>query len=81
MALLNDLFSRLCRRTVRRGYAFPALPVYELSEATPREVRGTASSKGSDVTESRRLSGVRGGKDALRFNVLLVLFFITGSAS
>ncbi len=58
---------RLCRRTVRNGYAFPTLFERELSEAAPRQVntrqvnRGAASSE-KGTMERRSRSALCGGK-------------------
>ena len=59
-----DLVSRLCRRTVRKGSAFPATVEFESSEATPREIRGAASEEMRGLTESHRLSAMSCGEAA-----------------
>ncbi|MGI9067028.1 MAG: TolC family protein [Pyrinomonadaceae bacterium] len=57
---------RLCRRTVRKGFAFPAAFESELREAVPRQLnRGAASSEGEICTERRSLSAVCGGQAAV----------------
>ena len=82
MALSNGLFSRLCRRTLRKGLAFPAVPGFESSEATPREIGGVASGKRDRGPESRRLSALCGGRAAFHLlNVLSVLLVTAGAAS
>jgi len=57
---------RLCRRTLRKGFAFPAATIRELREASPRDLFGGAASKNvlSGRPESRRLSARCGGKAA-----------------
>ncbi|HVQ36233.1 MAG TPA: SCO family protein [Pyrinomonadaceae bacterium] len=57
--------SWLCRRTLRKGYAFPTLTTREPREATPREpFGGIASHIVLNLPESRRLSARCGGKAA-----------------
>ena len=78
MASTYDLLLRLCRRPVRKGSAFPALSLFEFSEATPREIRGVASHEGESCPESRRLSALGGGRAAgprysLPINIFLIL--------
>ena len=65
MSLSHDLFLRLCRSTLRKGFAFPAARGIE-SEATPRGLRGAASKEKIVSPESRRLSAVCGGKAAIK---------------
>ena len=65
MSLSRDLFLRLCRSTLRKGFAFPAARGIE-SEATPRGLRGVASKEKIVSPESRRLSAVCGGKAAIK---------------
>ena len=57
---------RLCRRTVRKGYAFPVPANERFGEAAPRqENRGVASREQQILTERRSLSALRGGKAAV----------------
>jgi HAE1 family hydrophobic/amphiphilic exporter-1 len=68
---------RLCRQTVRKGWAFPALPINEdFGEAAPREMdRGVASPDGKRISSERRSrSAPCGGKPAV-----LVFSFLLGS--
>ena len=60
----STLVTRLCRRTVRKGYAFPVLPLMN-GEATPRK-RGTASTISPGLTERHSLSALCGGKAAVQ---------------
>ncbi|HEX3232435.1 MAG TPA: TolC family protein [Pyrinomonadaceae bacterium] len=78
MSLSRDLFLRLCRSTLRKGFAFPAAWGIE-SEATPRGLRGAASKEKIVSPESRRLSAVCGGKAASKSVLapLLLLVVLT----
>jgi outer membrane protein len=68
---------RLCRRTLRKGFAFPAGLKYELGEAVPRQLdRGAASSEKRIVTERRSLSALCGGR-AAALVLLLALCSLT----
>jgi outer membrane protein TolC len=88
MVSLVDLLVRLSRHAVRKGSAFPALTLFESSEATPRAIRGVASSDGNRLPESRRLSEVCCGRAAVprcsvQIALLLaaVLFALTPAVS
>src|SRR5437868_8192361 len=71
MALSDDqLMLRLCRRTLRKGPAFPFMIQLESSEATPRNVRGVASMNSERSPESRRLSALCCGKAAPPLSLL-----------
>ena len=76
MLLSQDLVSRLRRRTLRKGFAFPAAIGIESSEATPRQIRGVASKEKIVGPESRRLSAMCGGKAAIP-SLLTALFLST----
>src|SRR5229473_594889 len=80
MASSFDLLLRLCRRPVRKGYAFPVLAEFESGEAPPREIRGAASGRLKDWTESHRLSALGSGKAANLCSIpsalLLVAFLL-----
>src|SRR5438552_5997068 len=74
MASSFDLHLRLGRRTVRKGSAFPAGPLFESGEATPRKIRGVASNELENSPESRRLSALCCGRAAaLRYSIPLTL--------
>jgi outer membrane protein len=75
MSLSRDLFLRLCRSTLRKGFAFPATWGIE-SEATPRGLRGVASKEKIVSPENRRLSAMCGGKAAMA-SLLTWLFLFT----
>src|SRR6266849_8815829 len=80
MASSFDLLLRLCRRTVRKGSAFPAGTVFESSEATPREIRGIASVQLQSRPESRRLSALCGGGAAgRRYSISITLSLVAVS--
>jgi outer membrane protein TolC len=64
MMLSFDLVLRLCRRPVRKGFAFPALPEFRSSEAPPREIRGAASEEMKGHLESHRLYAMWRGRAA-----------------
>ncbi len=67
--------SRLCRRTVREGSAFPLHSKRIVGEAQPRELgRGLASPGVRALPESLSLSALCGGKAAM-----LALLFLLGS--
>src|SRR5947209_2415578 len=71
MALSDDqLMLRLCRRTLRKGFAFPFMIQLESSEATPRNIRGVASKNSERSPESRRLSALCCGKAAPSLSLL-----------
>jgi len=74
-----DWFLRLCRRPVRKGFAFPTAVQSTLREAMPRYSRGAASEKEKQVTESQRLSALGGGKAAASL-VLLLMTYLASSA-
>jgi HAE1 family hydrophobic/amphiphilic exporter-1 len=64
---------RLCRRSVRKGFAFPSAP--ERSEAAPRPlIGGVASLRRRTFTERQSLSALCGGKAAV-----LALSFLLSS--
>ena len=65
MALSDHLLLRLCRSTVRKGFAFPGMIQIKASEAKPRKVRGGASKELEGLPESRRLSALCCGKAAM----------------
>jgi len=68
-------FTRLCRRTVRKGYAFPG-SLRKPFEAMPRTVRGGASPFIEDkLPERQSLSALCGGKAAMR--LLAAAFFLS----
>jgi HAE1 family hydrophobic/amphiphilic exporter-1 len=71
---------RLCRRTVRKGSAFPPASESELGEAVPRRMTGgTASWKGRILTERQSLSALCGGKAAvLALSFLLCSLTVLG---
>ncbi len=77
-----DSSPRLRRRTVRKGYAFPAAPENDLREAMPRQLnRGVASSEGGNLTERRSLSALCGGRAAvLALTVLLCSLTVMAQA-
>jgi len=67
---------RLCRRTVRKGCAFPRASEYELGEAEPRRViGGGASSKERSQPERQSLSALCGGKAAVLVFLLAICPF------
>jgi HAE1 family hydrophobic/amphiphilic exporter-1 len=76
-----DLVLRLSRRTLRKGFAFPALALHGYSEAAPREIRGAASNNVKSRPESRRLSAVCCGRAAsfgytIHLSLILVAVFL-----
>ena len=77
---------RLCRRTVRKGSAFPLLSIRLVGEAAPRQGGVASQDPGWDATESRRLSALCGGLAASRLITsglaltCLLLSFVTASA-
>jgi len=71
---------RLCRRTVRKGCAFPALALEVFGEAAPRQLdEGAASSEEKVFTERQSLSVLCGGKAAV-LSLLLAIFSFTAVA-
>ncbi len=71
---------RLCRRTVRKGCAFPALSLEVFGEAVPRQLDGgAASSEEKVVTERQSLSALCGGQAAV-LSFLLAIFSFTAVA-
>jgi outer membrane protein len=76
MWLSKDLVSRLCRSTLRKGFAFPAAIRIYSSEAAPRGIRGVASRKSEVLPESQRLSAMCCGKAAIS-PLLASLFLLT----
>src|SRR5882762_4345096 len=67
---------RLCRRTVRKGCAFPALSLEIFGEAAPRQIDGgAASSEEKVLTERQSLSALCGGRAAVLSFLLAILPF------
>src|SRR6266446_2224207 len=67
---------RLCRRTVRKGCAFPALSLEVFGEAVPRQLDGgAASSEEKVVTERQSLSALCGGQAAVLSFLLAISSF------
>ena len=76
MLLSRDSFWRLCRSTLRKGFAFPVGSDFGSGEAMPRGIRGIASKEKIAGTEGRRLSAMGGGKAAIP-SLLTALFLFT----
>jgi HAE1 family hydrophobic/amphiphilic exporter-1 len=69
---------RLGRRTVRKGYAFPGVPINDFAEATPLKMVGGIASE-EKTSERRSLSALCGGRAAV--SVITILFcFLTAIA-
>ena len=85
MTTMSEWFSRLCRRTLRKGFAFPSSVALESGEATPRTSGGVASKKvQAQCPESRRLSARCGGRAAYvlrKMSLSLSLVFGVGLCS
>jgi len=68
---------RLCRRTVRKGFAFPSAPE-NAGEAMPHELRrGVASSEARNLAERQSLSALFGGKAAVAVIAFLLCSLTT----
>ena len=68
----TNLLLQLCRRTVRKGSAFPAAS--EIDEAPPRLTPGGAASlRGTRLSERRSLSAVLRQAAALVLSILLAM--------